>query len=140
MDVNDVFEANLETLQKVYQQIKIYKLNKHVIYGDIINFFCTSSEIQMNDKDVIKAFGMCKMTVVDETDDGEKKYDRLYFVEFLEFLGRLAHAKFEQSEMEGLPLAEKITILLEELFEYTGDKFKKIKTEILDETESDSDY
>ena len=43
----------------------------------------------MNEKDVVKAFGMSKMTVVDET-DGEKKYDRLYFVEFLEFLGRVA--------------------------------------------------
>ena len=90
MDVNDVYEANLETLKKIYEQMKIFKGNKHVIFADINNFFCSESEIQVNDKDVVKAFGMSKMTVVDETDDGEKKYDRLYFVEFLEFLGRVA--------------------------------------------------
>ena len=42
--------------------------------------------------------------------------------------------------MENLPLADKLTIFLEELFGFTGDKFKKIKMEIHDETESDSDY
>ena len=86
----------------------------------------------MPDKDVTKAFGMSKMTVIDETDDGEKKYDRLYFVEFLEFLGRLAYAKFENSELEGLPLKDKLTNLLEELFAYFGEKFKKIRVEIED--------
>ena len=74
IDVNDVFQANLETLQKIYKDIKIYQGNKYVIYADIINMYCQKNEIQMNDKDVIKAFGLSKMTVVDETDDGEKKY------------------------------------------------------------------
>ena len=63
-------------------------------YPDIIYMFCSKNDISMTDKDVIKAFGMSKMTIVDETDDGEKKYERLFFVEFLEFLGRLAHYKF----------------------------------------------
>jgi hypothetical protein len=34
------------------------------------------------------------MTVVDENNDGARRYERITFVEFLEFLGRLAWEKF----------------------------------------------
>jgi len=48
---------------------------------------------------------MSKMTVVEETSpDSKQIYNKLVYVEFLEFLGRIAQLYFEGSEMEDLEL------------------------------------
>lgn len=42
------------------------------------------------------------------------------FVEFLEFIGRLAVVKFLETEMEELPLSQKIAYILDDLFAVIG--------------------
>ena len=61
------------------------------------------------------AYGMSKMTVVDESDDGIVKYNKLYFVEFLEMIGRIADIKYRNTEVGNLPLNKKIEFVLDEL-------------------------
>jgi len=50
----------------------------------------------MTDKEVKACYGMSKMTVIDE-EKNKSEYDKLRFSEFLEFLGRIAHAKFSST-------------------------------------------
>eukprot|EP00353_Schmidingerella_taraikaensis_P003867 CAMPEP_0185570962 /NCGR_PEP_ID=MMETSP0434-20130131/3068_1 /TAXON_ID=626734 ORGANISM="Favella taraikaensis, Strain Fe Narragansett Bay" /NCGR_SAMPLE_ID=MMETSP0434 /ASSEMBLY_ACC=CAM_ASM_000379 /LENGTH=49 /DNA_ID=CAMNT_0028186191 /DNA_START=1959 /DNA_END=2108 /DNA_ORIENTATION=- len=48
---------------------------------------------------------MSKMSVVEETSSEAKVlYQKMVYVEFLEFLGRIAELYFEGSEMEDLEL------------------------------------
>ena len=74
----------------------------------------------MMEKDVGIAFMCCKMTVADEVNEARKKYDRISFVEFLEFLARLSQEKFSGSELEDIPLNEKLEFLLTDLLEHFG--------------------
>ena len=81
------------------------------------------------------------MTVIEETSPEAKvTYNKLVFVEFLEFLGRIAELYFEGSEMEGLLLFEKLEFLLDELLPVVGAKRIKQATIIEEFSESDEDY
>ena len=53
------------------------------------------------------------MTVKDDTAN-QKEYDKLRMVEFLEFIGRIAHTKY--IDEEETPLADKITRILDDIF------------------------
>ena len=55
------------------------------------------------------------MTVVNE-EKHYKQYHKLEFVEFLEFVGRLAHFRFKNSSGASQPLAEKIEVILDDMF------------------------
>ncbi len=67
----------------------------------------------MSDKEVKLCFGMSKMTIQDEVKN-YAQYEKLKFVEFLEFLGRCAYYKYiNEKEME---LDLKIEYLLDEIF------------------------
>ena len=90
---------------------------------------------------VREAYALCKMTVVNELDQsGELQYKRLQYVEFLEFLARIADLFFEGSEMEGLELHEKIEHILDEILPLVGAKRVKQKIVIEEFSESDDDY
>ena len=88
-----------------------------------------------------EAYALCKMTVIDELGpQGEQQYQRLIFVEFLEFLARVSDLFFAGSEMETLELHEKIEYVLDEILPIVN--YKRVKQEIIiDEfSESDEDY
>ena len=53
-----------------------------------------AESLSLSEKDVRVAYAMCKMTVVNEPAN-YKFYNTMVFVEFLEFIGRLAHYKFK---------------------------------------------
>ncbi len=54
----------------------------------------------MSDKEVKLCFGMSKMTIQDEVKNFAQ-YEKLKFVEFLEFLGRCAYHKYiNEKDME----------------------------------------
>ena len=72
----------------------------------------------MNLKDVIFCYGMSKMTLHDENNDGEARAKRIEFVEFLDVIGRAAHVKFRGSELEDLPLHRKLWFILADLFQF----------------------
>ena len=82
---------------------------------------------------------MCKMSVVDETSrEALKLYAKISFVEFLEFLARIAELNFKGSEMEDLELYEKLEYLLDDLFEILPEA-KRVKQSTIVEEFSDSD-
>lgn len=60
-------------------------------------------------------------------------------VEFLDFVGRIAVLKFKDTEMEDLPLHQKIAFILDDIFAVVGltrnDVFREEEA-----SESDSDY
>ena len=64
----------------------------------------------------------------------------MLYVEFLEFLARIAELYFEESEMEELDLHVKIEYLLDELLPLIGAKRIKQETIIEEFSESDDDY
>lgn len=57
-------------------------------------------------------------------------------------VGRIADFKFKGTELENIPLEQKIEEILDELFIVlgAGSKRKPVNIEIDEETESDSDY
>lgn len=82
---------------------------------------------------------MCKMSVVDETsNDALKLYAKITFVEFLEFLARIAELNFKGSEMEDLELYEKLEYLIDDLFAIFPEA-KRVKQSTVVEEFSDSD-
>ena len=47
-------------------------------------------------------------------------YDKLTYIEFLEFIARMAEAWFSDTEMDDYPLYRKIEYFLERMFTITG--------------------
>ena len=94
----------------------------------------------VSEMDVKFAFGMCKMTVVSEA-NAFKEYNRIQFVEFLEFIGRLAYIRFkDSSEMGSLPLATKIEYILDDIFAGYGMTRREVVDIVEEFSESDDDY
>lgn len=63
MDVNDLLEANLEGIKKVYSYY--WEPRKHYMtMADALSLMMRDSPLNMNDHDAIYCYGMCKMTVV----------------------------------------------------------------------------
>ena len=71
--------------------------------ADCLRLFCQDKQIGLTPHQIEYAFTMSKMTVVEEThQDALVTYKKLLYVEFLEFIGRIAEQFFEESEMEEL--------------------------------------
>jgi hypothetical protein len=58
--------------------------------------------LELSEKDIAFCFGMSKMSVVNELTSA-KAYDKMMFVEFLEFIGRIAYTKYRAP---GDPISE----------------------------------
>ena len=56
------------------------------------------SRINIGVREAVQCFGMSKMTVKDEMVKGYNPYKKLVYVEFLEFLGRIAQEKYKDLE------------------------------------------
>lgn len=79
------------------------------------------AEIEFSEAEISMVFGMSKQTVINDNDEkGQAALLRMTFVEFLEFIGRLAVVKFLETEMEELPLGQKIAYILDDLFAVIG--------------------
>ena len=94
-----------------------------ILLEDCYKLFLKDRPLNMG-KDAIKyAFVMSKMSVVEETNqEAVNIYEKLLYVEFLEFLARIAEQYFEESEMEELELHHKIEYLLDEILPVVGEK------------------
>ena len=69
----------------------------------------------MSLKDFAYIYAMSKQVVVSESEQG-LQYLRTKFLEMVEMIARTAVYKFDDSDMENLPLDQKISLLLDELF------------------------
>ena len=59
------------------------------------------------------------MTIINEQEkDSTNKYKKLVYVEFLEFIARIAQKLFKGSEMEELNLNQKIETVFDYMFDY----------------------
>ena len=86
-------------------------------------------------------FALSKMTVVNELDDLHfYSYNRMVFEEFCEFIARVIVTLLKDSELEELPLEEKLEYILEVILPLAGHTFKPNKIIIEEFSESDEDY
>ena len=72
-------------------------MKKFITYEDVVDMILRRCAMQIPDSDVQYAFGMSKMAVTSEPGD-YKKYNTMQFAEYLEFIGRLADAKYKNSD------------------------------------------
>ena len=63
---------------------------------NVIEMCTTDSQLGISEKDINFAYGYSHMTIVNE-ERTWKKYLQLEFVEFIEFIGRIALARFKNS-------------------------------------------
>ena len=83
-------------------------------------------EMNMTVEDVTRseikaAFAASKKVQINEIDHNSVAiYDKLTYVEFLEFIARMAEFWFEDTEMDDYPLYRKIEYFLERMFLITG--------------------
>ena len=86
LEVNDLFEANLENLKKVNNKITLKKAH---------DLMWAKLKTGLSNSEITYCFGMSRMTIMDEM---RKTFtNHLLFVEFLEFIGRWAQfIKFEK--------------------------------------------
>ena len=81
---------------------------------------------------------LSKMTCEAENEEGPLDYNQIKFVEFLEFIGRIAYFKFQDTELhEKMSLAAKIYTVLKSIFVFIGEE--PINPEDMNNLESDSD-
>lgn len=86
---------------------------------------------------VIYCYGMSKMHVVQETTN-KNLYDEMKYVEFLEFMGRCAYAKFKEFEDE--PMERKLEMFLDEVFPAFSQTRNDVENEEEELSDSDPDY
>jgi hypothetical protein len=94
-EVTDVIESNLPSLEYIWTSFTNPQ-KKFPDQLDMIKLCMQISPCGISEIEVKFCYGMCKMTVVVEA-TGYKEYSRLQFVEFLEFVGRIANAKFKHN-------------------------------------------
>ena len=75
-DVNDVLEANLEGLKKVYAYF-FDPRKKWMTMNDALDLMIRLTPLTLTEKDAIFCYGMCKMTTVNEAEESSTKYKRL---------------------------------------------------------------
>jgi len=139
MEVNDLLEANLEGLRKVFGYY-FDPRKKFMSQQEAMNLMMKDSRLFMLEKEASYCYGMCKMTVALESEESSVKYRRLVFVEFLELVGRIADLKCKGTELERLPLAKKIEFVLDDLFELVNFQRRDVNIIIDDQSESDDEY
>lgn len=107
-DINKLFKLNLPVLKKAYAML----FGKFGISGlkETIDLFCKGQNFSMPEKELRYCFGMSKMTIMNEEENGDD-YLQLKFVEFLEFLARVADSKYDYEEQ--MSLVDKIIQVLD---------------------------
>ena len=115
VEVNDLLDANLEGLKKVYsmfRDLKAVNKKRWMDLKDADQFMQQMMpELKVNTKISRKCYFLSKMTCSDEQSKIEQ-YNRLQFVEFLEMLCRIAHEHFEDAYTRDWPYLEKLKTVL----------------------------
>ena len=83
------------------------------------------SPIEVTRETVYFAYAMSKQTVVNERDKTQyRNYEKLNFVEFMEFLARVTDLTFKGSELEEIPLDEKLEYSLTDWLPIVNQKYQ----------------
>ena len=80
----------------------------------------------LTDTMIVKAFYLCKMTVVKESENANFEYTFIHWPEFIEFLPRLAWLKYlETYHHSSWALYRKTKVLLDSLFKLVVNEVAK---------------
>jgi len=132
--INAMLEANKSGLNEVYKYLFPKFGDKSEYFRKCLDLMSRHPLISLPDKETRFCFGMSKMTVKDEVGNHDE-YDKLRFVEFLEFLGRCASAKY--IENQSIDLHEKLEEFIKLIMTIFNLKFKNPKVEVEDDNTSD---
>ena len=119
-------EKALHQLYRMYGQMNQGKNGKPHTADFMTVYECVQlmkydSPLKLTRATIRQAFALCKMSVINELDKkSQVTYIQITFVEFLEFLARIAELHFKDSEMEELLLSEKIGFMLDDLLTVVG--------------------
>jgi len=84
---------------------------------------------------------MSKMTVPNEQEESlAKKYLKMTLAEFCEFIARVVDMLYRDSELDELPLNEKLEYILEDLLPLADCKLEPNRQVIEHFSDSDDDY
>ena len=108
------------------QQFYISPTQKYMSYKDALNMCMKDSGLQMTSKQAKFCVGYCRMTLRAETIDNDA-FVKVQFVELLEMIGRIAEVKFNNTENERLPLAEKCILVLDLILPFYGATRRDVK-------------
>jgi len=136
LEVNDLFENNKISLQKIYKSF--YKERKFFMNKqDALDLVLNIAPIGVADQEVLKCFGYSKMVITNDILDREP-YDKIHFVELLEFLERIAESKYPGTS----PLVDKLEKVLEVIFGRFGYKLKSkhVEVEVVSVSEDEFDH
>ena len=119
-------EKALHQLYRMYGQMNQGKNGKPHTADFMTVYECVQlmkydSPLKLTRATIRQAFALCKMSVINELDKkSQVTYIQITFVEFLEFLARIAELHFKDTEMEELLLSEKIGFMLDDLLTVVG--------------------
>jgi hypothetical protein len=140
VEVNDVFEANMEGLKKLYAFF-FDPRKKFMSMQDAIDMMIKLTPLLMTEKDAYFCYGMCKMTCVNEAEESTLRYKRMQFVELFELIGRIAEVKFRGTEFEtSMTLAQRIEFVLDDIFTLVDVRRRDVNIIIDEQSESDDEY
>ncbi len=89
-----------------------------------IDIFTKISDCGISYKEAVFCYGISKMTVANE--NGEfQSYQKMYFVEFLEMICRVADIKFKTGDLDKNLLHKNIEIILDEMFVVLGKEHRR---------------
>ena len=94
-------------------------------YAEATDLMCEASNVQLTKRQATLSYGLSKMTVKNEMEKGLliNPYKRLAYVEFLEYIGRVAAEKYKTSSQS---LSVKIEKVLDDILPLVGASRKEI--------------
>lgn len=139
LDVNDVFQANLVSLQKLYSRNQT--IHKTWLEMAEANHMFTQETSLVTEFVFKTCYGFSKMTVIDETTTGVQHY-RMQIVEFFELIARVAVAYWEQNKehLEEVSLASKVEFVLDQLFPLINARRHPVNIDEEEMSHTDDDY
>jgi hypothetical protein len=104
-----VYRANATILANVHSRL-FTRRGTQDEFKSCLELVTSATEGDITDKVARYCFGMSKMTVRDEAAN-QKEYFKLKYVEFLEYIGRVAHYRYQDEP--DIDLAQKIERILD---------------------------
>lgn len=98
-------------------------------YSDAIILMTKDSRVNLSLRDATLCYGLSKMTVGNEMVKGVNPYKRLTYVEFLEYIGRVAYEKYKEDSTSP-PLYIKIERLLDDLLYLVNHSRREIQRRV----------
>lgn len=151
-DVDMVFSMNQTAIQQVhakYAKLSQVKSSKKKIQDATPTISLQWCEhlikkdmgLDVTKKTIQECFALSKSIVVNEHDRRDlAAYDRMGYLEFLEFISRVSEVWLRETEMEELPLHNKIEEFLTQLLDLVDTKLVRQQVTIQEFSDSDDDY